>query len=65
MQEVIEAMSNMGMDVPLAFRGMFGYEQILDYERFGQIDDIVKAMDVGSGVLKGCVFGGGVTAFLH
>jgi hypothetical protein len=51
MQEVIEAMSSMGM----AFRGTLGYEQILDYERFGQIDDNVKAMDVGSRILKGCV----------
>lgn len=63
MKEVMEAMLNMGMDVPVLFRGMYAYEQILDYVRFGQVDEIVGALDLNTGVLKGCVMATEAQAF--
>ena len=55
MLEVIEAMSNMGIDVPLRFRAMYACEQIKDYVRFEQLGEILTALDIKTGVLKGCV----------
>ena len=55
MKECIDALVGSGMDFPVGMRGYYMVEQITDYMRLNQMDDIVEACHPTDGILKGCV----------
>jgi hypothetical protein len=64
MKETLAAMQNIGLDVPAAFRGLYTSEQITDWVRFGQVENVIGALDIQDGPLKACVDQGEAETFL-
>ena len=54
MKECIDAFVGSGMDFPVGLHGYYMVEQITDYMRLSQMDDIVEACHPTDGILKGC-----------
>jgi hypothetical protein len=64
MKDTLAAMQNIGLDVPAAFRGLYTSEQITDWVRFGQVENVIGALDIQDGPLKACVDQGEAETFL-